>query len=300
MDTPKGSMITSPWPLAAALVKAEEMIGFEPNRLWYTRNRLQDLFLERYFSLLRGKAVSLPEITSIASKRAAEINAFLRERGFTIQLEEFQPGGFGVASVLDLLEKWVVEGQKKAIREAESGREYPGVRISRRQVSFFGATGHYHPIAALKTRTDDLVMMTIAPRAPVDEFDLMSMVEDLEANRVNGEYDFEGVHFPMIDLHMEVDISWIVGMTTNGSDGEPYTISQALMEAIAKMNHAGIHMKVAVALGLEKCIIFEEPKRDMVIDGPVLLWTVRPGLTKPLAYAYIAPGDWKEPEDLEG
>jgi hypothetical protein len=30
------------------------------------------------------------------------------------------------------------------------------------------------------------------------------------------------------------------------------------------------------------------------------LWIVRAGLPKPLACAYITPGDWKEPEDLEG
>ena len=295
-----GSRITSPWPMIAALVKAEEMEGFGPNRVWQPMTGFQELFLIRYFKPLRSEAISLPEISSIVSRQAAEINAFLKEKGFSIELENFRPGEIGTASVFDILEEWIVEGNEKPIKENGQGIEYPGVRIAGQNAMFYRAKDHPDPIAVLETKNGDVVMMTIAPRAPVDDFDLMMMIEKLEANLVNLGPAYSGVLFPMVNLKKRVDISWILGMSTLGSNGQPYHISQAVMEAIAMMNQVGIHMKIAVAFAMEKCCIFQEPENDLEINQSFLIWIIRPGLTYPLAYAYITPSDWEEPADLEG
>src|SRR5215469_16290866 len=97
------SKTTVIYPIVTALVKAEETI--EPQRTWEAVNSQQERFLTAFFTSCRQESSSIEEIESIAAFSAEEINRFLREHGFTIQLKPFQNDGrwkeFGIASVLD-------------------------------------------------------------------------------------------------------------------------------------------------------------------------------------------------------
>jgi hypothetical protein len=274
------------------------MEGMGPNRIWNPANERQETFLNQYFSACRNEAVLIPEIKSLASKSAAEINRFLAENGFTIKLKEFESQEFGVASILDLLLKWAISGEKKDIRYLGAGKVYPGIRIASHNAKFYESVGHPYPIAELITKSDDQVFITIAPGEPANEFHLMAMIAQIDATIKESYKNFAGVHLPMVDLQEKMDISWILGMYTKGIDGRTAYISQAAMEGIAKLNEVGIRVKIAVANGVMRGMA--PTKKDLEIDRPFLLWIKRPGLRYPLAILYVDRENGKNPGDITG
>src|SRR6266704_3173137 len=87
-------------------------------------------------------------------------------------------------------------------------------------------------------------------------------------------------------------------LKTTSAKGEPVKITQALQETHLAMNQEGARAKSAVAL--EVRITSTYSKTDLVIDGPVLVWFQRPGLTKPRFVGYITEEDWKNPGEIKG
>src|SRR6266567_1012163 len=124
------SSTTVIYPIVTALVKAEEIIG--PERAWQAVNSTQALFLSEFFASCRQESLSIAEIESIASFTADDINRFLRERGFRIQLAPLQRGGngreLGIASVLDLLVDWFRPGTGTIVR-GQDGKFYPAAHL---------------------------------------------------------------------------------------------------------------------------------------------------------------------------
>jgi len=269
------------------------------DRQWVPKNDLQDLFLKKYFVPLRVFAKNIPEITSIVSHSAQEINEFLAKNGFTIRLNPFGPLEFGTASIFDILLKWRVEGEEKDIVRSGSDKVYPGVRISSKNARFFLSASHPFPIAGLFTKTADIAYITTAAKAPVDEFELMDMIHHIENGVVGSRNQFAGVHFPKVDLQKMINIAYMLGMETVGDDGQPAVISQALMEAITKINQDGARAKVAAAFGIERCCIMPKSEEDMEVDSPFLFWIKRAKLPEPLFCAYITQDDWKDPGNIE-
>jgi hypothetical protein len=281
--------------MVAALVTAEQMEGMGANRQWQASNKLQLQFLEQFFKPCRREVDTIPEIESLASWDVEEINAFLRQRGFTIQLRPFGPATFGVASVLDLLVEWVQKGEVRTVRGIDN-RDYPAVRMSQESAKFYEVGGHPHPIVALETKTGDVVYMTMLDSEPAHEFDLIDQVEGL-SHAIYPTYQYGGVIFPMVDLDQKVDITWLIGLTTTGVDGGPATVAQALQQNILKINEVGARAKSAVAIAVTRASRMPEP--DLVINGPFLVWFERSGLAKPLFTGYITQEHWKNPGSLK-
>jgi hypothetical protein len=291
------------YPLAAALVKAEDILG--PDRVWHASNATQSLFMEEFFDAAsRKESSSIPEIESIAAWEAETINHFLRERGFNIQLTPFRnsPNSkeFGVASVLDLLVTWLEPGNEVPLRVNSTGtttshddKEYPAVRMVK-AISFSSTSQHPHAIARLQTQSDDVVYLTRLDKT-LTGFDLLHYAKQLSAS-LSPNYDYAGVVFPMVDLKQNVDISWLIDMQTNTSDNKIALISQALQETHFSMDTKGAHAKSAVALGIRLTHAVVRPRPDLIIDGPMLVWCERPNLSQPLFVAHVTQEDWKKPE----
>jgi hypothetical protein len=284
------------YPIVTAMVRAEEIIG--PERVWQAVNSIQALFLSEFFAPCRQEGLSIAEIESIASFTADDINRFLRERGFRIQLAPFRSGGngkeFGVASVLDLLVDWFKPGTETTVR-GQDGNVYPAAHLEGAGSSFHQAAHHRYPVAQLQTTSGDLVYMTRLDSAPAD-FELLQYAQQLSGS-LQPIYDYRGVVFPMVDLKQEVDISWLLDLKTTSAEGELVKIVQALQETHLAMNPEGARAKSAAVL--EMTMGFE-PEPDLVIDGPFLVWFQRPGLTKPLCVGYITEADWKNPGEIKG
>lgn len=281
------------YPMVSALLKAEDMLG--PDRVWKPINETQAHFLTEFFQMCREEAMSLSEIESIASRNIEDINTFLRQRGFTIQLRPLGPDSFGVASVLDLLVSWQEPGAKVRVECIVDHRTYDAVWLGD-GIRYSLNSPHPHPIVTIKTQSGDVVHMSKLDHAP-EGFELVHLAEQLTP-LPNQTRTASSVTFPMVDLNQEVDVSWMGGMQTRDEGDRPFLIAQALQQTILKMNEQGARAKSASAMGiiLGSAAIHSYP--IIVIDAPFLLWFTRPNLKKPLFVGYITMADWKNPGSL--
>lgn len=291
------SNTTAIYPIVTALVKAEEIIG--PERVWQTVNPTQALFLSEFFAPCRQESLSIAEIECIASFSADEINRFLRERGFSIQLDPFQSAGnwreFGVASVQDLLVDWLRPGWETTLK-GQDGNTYPAVSIGT-AMNIYQSTQHSYPIAELQTTSSDLVYITKLDSA-LAGFELLYYAQQLSGS-LQPIYGYGGVIFPMVDLKQEVDISWLLDLETTSAKDEPVKITQALQEIHLTMNQEGARAKSAATIAMRIGAVSPWPdKGDLLIDGPFLVWFQRPEITKPLFVGYITEEDWKKADTL--
>ena len=277
------------YPIVAALLKAEELV--KPVKGWAANNEIQRVFLEKFFSECREEISRIPEIESIASWSADVINRFLKERGFSIQLQPFNSLTFGVASVLDVLVEWLNKGDVTSIKKGRV--TYPAVKIDSKHADFFETSAHENPIVCLRTKSEDLVHMTILDNAP-DGFDMVEKAQELSKGREG--YNFSSVVFPMVSLNQQVDISWLIGLRTTGANELPAIITQALQQTKLRMNEKGARAQSAVAIAIIRGGF--SPEKQYVIDKPFLFWITRPGICKPLFVAYVTEDDWKNPGDI--
>src|SRR3989338_8764552 len=283
------------YPIVAALKKAEEFV--KPVKNWRGSSFTCDRFLRDFLGRCCREISRIPEIESIASKSADEINKFLADKGFDIQLNPFSSQEFGVASVLDMLVEWAEKGEATSVTRRNTHDAYPAVRIARGSyVDFLETKGHNHAIARLRTKSGDFVHMTILDYLPDNSgsFKLVEIAEELSEGDKSDNL-IGGVVFPMVSLNQQVDISWLIGLRTTGANELSAIITQALQQTKLRMNEEGARAQSAVALGvLRGCL----PTYDYVIDWPFLFWITRPGISKPLFVAYVTEDDWKNPGDI--
>ena len=137
--------------------------------------------------------------------------------------------------------------------------------------------------------------MTVVDNPPTG-FDLVKLAQELNKTSLPNAH-FENVIFPMVDYDREIDIKWIVGMNTKDAKGLGWEIANALQQTKFKMNEYGARVKSAAAMEM-LCMGVREPKPDLVIDQPFLIWITRDGLSQPLFTGFIAEDCWKNPGNL--
>ena len=283
------------YPIVAALLEAERHLKSEVG-IWGldTKNHdMQAWFYDSYLSVCRGEISDLDEIKTKVSKKADVLNKFLKDNGFSIQLDPFDPDGFGVVSILDVLVKWIKEG---IVTDVEcDGTKYPAVRLNE-GVSVHKSPNHNYPVAKINTKGGkDFVCMTILDEQKAD-FELVDLAIEISKSLVQ-DSSYGSVVFPMINLNQEVDISWLLGMTILDEKGKNFFISQAKQQTKLRMNQHGARVESAVAIGMRKgCAV---AKKELVIDKPFLIWIEREGLQKPLFVGHLQTNCWKNPGSLD-
>lgn len=288
--------------MVSALVKAEDILG--PNRVWTPVTREQKDFLDRYFTLREEvtSAFSSEELHSLASYSTEELNRWLTQEGFNVQLQEFDEEEFGIVSMLDVLVNWLRSGETHtlptdrgmfpAVRMKDGWRDESGQWID--AFVIHESPTYAHPVAKVFTQTGDAVYMTIADKER-EGFSLLEKIESIKSELNPSRDDIEALIFPMIDLNQEVDISWFRYMWTTGEDGFAGIIGQALQQTKFKMNQHGARAKSAVAFSVSRGISLPP---IIMIDRPFFLWIERPGLSMPLFAAYLSEEVWKDPGNL--
>lgn len=285
------SIIFSPYTIPAGLNEASKFIGGDVR--WAYENSMQEKLLKIYGPTVKEEAGFIPEIESIASKDVGEINRFLRERGFNIQLDPIQdPRGFAAAAVLKALLEWETKGGKHPLSTPD-GKTYPGV-LMKKKVSCFGTGTSHHSVIRIPTKSGDLVYMTVAEKVPADEFELLDKIRQLE-ERVFFR-DHVEVLFPMVDLDIQGNLEWLQGMWTVSEKDQPWFISQALRQTKLRMNEVGVKIEEAIAFSVMRG--GPSQTRRVIINEPFLIWATRHTLTLPLFAGYVTPEDWKEPAEL--
>ncbi len=276
------------YPIVAALLATERILG--KDRKWSAVNTKQQVFLETVFNRIKTDVPEIPEIESISSRDYTRLNSFLKDKGFDIQLEPFQPSDFGVVSVLKLVMEWLKKGEVTTITVNDTS--YPAVRMKKNGVSFYRSINFKHTIIQVKTKTEDVVYLT-AVDEPVAESKLWSLGAGLLETRTHYYPDYLGVIFPMIDLDTQPDISWLQGMYTMGTDGRPGIISQAKQQTRFKMDELGATVESAVTMGLMRSMLGPTYYK---IDRPFLAVVHRPSLKQPIFVGYLNTDCWKQPK----
>ena len=283
----------TPHPIFAALLKAGNELG---GVQWQSESEMQRYFLSKlyYPHLSEIEQFSDTELRSWVSEVADELNKILSTEGFDIQLDELQNNEIGVVAILNLLIEWLERGAPVSIRN--SNGVYPGVKIQQERIDGHDTfipyyNSHYsHPIAMISAKNGDTVWMTVADKE-IAGFELFKHIEQIRNNLfVYPEQTF--VHFPMIDLDHQSDISWLIGLPHTG-DGH---ITQAMQQTKFKMNERGAHLKSAVAIATLRGMI---PRAsEIIIDKPFYLWIERPNVKLPIICAYMDYDVWKDPKGL--
>jgi len=253
----------------------------------------QKNFIER-FGVAINDADAIPELQCRADRKVEVINAWLKSQGYDIQLQKpADPQAFAVASILNLLVEWLQEGKRRVLQSKNTGDQlYAGVFL-KEGVSVLSHPDHAHPIIVIKTKSGDVVKMTKVQALIGHEFAIHDLTQKLFfAMQDKSSYDYEGVVFPMIDLDVQPDISWLCGMKAGGG----YFISEALQQTRFRMNQFGAKVESAAAMCLSRGISISPA--PYVMDEPFLLWIEGPGMKVPYFSAILAEDVWKEPKSL--
>lgn len=298
-------------PIISALMKAENFLG--PDRNWAGHSLDQCTFLNYFFSLRNLRdTFSKEELRSWASRNCEELNAVLKKEGFDIELSNFGPKGFGLVSILDVREKWLVGG-RKTLPIFRNNKSYPAARLDSvvngiTIIETFYSPRHLRssyqpepePIFQIETQSGDRVYMTM-PGSELEGFDLLDKIlqiylTSLCPSRELATYDY--LIFPMINLDQQIGISWLRNMDTIDQTGQEYYVSRALQQTKLKINHQGARVKSAAATGI-RCTSVAPPPVGYVLDEPFFFWIRRPGLSIPIVAAYLDEDSWKDPDDLK-
>lgn len=288
-------------PIITALVEGERVLG--PDRQWQAKNDAQSTFLDKYFSkraelekvLQEPQGGSPLTFDSVVSHSADEINQFLRNHGLDIQLAKLVPPDLGVASVEEVLVKWAKKGASTSVYDKEDKPR--DAVLLKEGVSVLDAGSEHMPVVVIDTVNPDYqVKMTIPNQPPKDGFELLAVIEGVGRSQESLEDDYNGVIFPKVDLNQQVNIDWLKMLSTQGKDGLPAVISQALQQTIFKLNVEGAYAKSGVALGMTRGGI--RGPRPYVIDEPFVCWIEKKGVSVPLFAGYIDYSDWKDPGEL--
>jgi hypothetical protein len=284
-----------PLNIVSALAKALDFLGESG---WTAKTSHQARFLQHFYvEKANLHRFNENELRAWADTVAANLNRILAAEGFSIRFDDFSDGEFGVASILDVAVAWLVEGE--ALPEFGTGY-WPGVRMKRfgevdgKEMQLFSGTfaaHHPRPIATIETKSGDTVSMTVAER-PLEGIALIDAVDWLRVTKLP-EQPFGDLYFPMIDFEETKSLDWLAGLSTAGGAQE---VAQALQQTKFKMNHTGARVKDAVALTMRSTGMGPPP---LMIDKPFLLWIERPGVGKPIFYAYLDTANWKDPGSLE-
>ncbi len=282
-------------PIQGCLTAAEQIPAMGPERSWLAQNHVQNCYLSVYQPKCIADLPHMPEVESIASLNVAEVTRFMQERGFNMDLGELEPGAIAAGSVLKLLVEWLHKGTEDEVRN--DGTVYPAVHIQEDNVAFFTGGRHNHPIARLRTKTDDAVYMTMWDMPPSAEGFMLSETVQTLRSPLYGDPRYAGLTFPMVDLDQDVDISWLEGMRTIGDDGQFRYIGKAMQKTRLRMNEVGAKVESGVTMGI-LLEAFMPDKTDHIIDKPFLMWIERSNLLQPIFIGYITPEDWKKPTVL--
>lgn len=217
---------------------------------WKTINDTQEEFINSFWQF-RDKLKQVKELRSKADFKVEVINEWLKEEGFDIQLEKRDGERISVASILKVLEEWQIKGTKRDIFSRNTKKSYPGALLKEGFRVYSDVKIHPNPVVHVHAKNDDNVCMSIVDKVPQSKFGLYELTTKL--NGVKKEtHDFTRITFPMIDLDMKPDISWLCGMNID-KRFDNWVIDQALQQTKFRMNEKGAKVESGVAIQLYDC-----------------------------------------------
>lgn len=259
--------------------------------------RLQRPFMNDIVFNAWGDPV-VDELPAIAGE-TAEVNQFLREQGFTIQLTAAPLGvrQISAAAVLKTYPRWREVGEKTLIKY--QGKEYPAVHLKGGVEVFSWDWDESVSVARVTTdgpetfyfvKASDIEdVETLVSSSP---FSLTMWAKGMPTTAGINPSGLRGIVFPKIKLDREERLEWLEGLSVNfeGIGGEPWWVSEALVQNRLALDEKGALIESAAAVSMMKGI----GPMPLVIDKPFLLVVFREdeegqreGSGMPLLAAYI-------------
>jgi hypothetical protein len=218
-------------PILSVIAIAQEQLEL---KRWIPINQQQTAFLNNYYSKKQElESLTEQELTSCISPDISKVNSFLREHGFTIQLNDTGNGGLAIASILDIALTWKIPGIKTVVAN-DTSKEFPAVSM-KVGYSLYGTGKAEETVVAVHCQNNDTVYMSLADK-PREGFELLAHIEALSRiSRRNVTNEFSDILFPMVSIDQQVDISWLCGLTNQ----ENWFIDQALQQTRFQMDEKG-------------------------------------------------------------
>lgn len=276
-------------PLLACLAEAEKLAGGLASN-WESQNPDGADFLRCCIPDM-GELPLITEMKSRAARTAAEINRWLQEEGFSIQLPP--DGDLFLASVMKLLVQWLNRGEPSDRIKGFSGVK---LKMPTAKVIFEQSWPNDRYVVQISTKSPDDVAYMAIPygRTPQNEWEVLRMIAETdnvmraEGASIGQSGKHEGVIFPQVELDTEPDVSWLEGTRAEGNDGLPLMITKCLEQVKLKLDLEGARVEVAAAMYMTRGI----GPVPYVIDRPFLFWIKRRGVTDPLVWAFLAEDSW--------
>ena len=289
------SMMFSPATVAAMLMEAEKN-GF-PLKEWRAINDGQERFLELMPSYHKQIVENgIPEMKGIFALSSTEIEDFLRENGMEMQIPPFVfPSQVGIASLMEIQMKWLVEAQVVTIRMGETKNEIEnkvlvvdGIRLEMGVTHF--QVGMEQFVTSVGTKTGDKIYVAATNKAPEDIFDLVSTIDELFSLAKPDKYSqrYRDIAFPMVCAKEEMFLEWLKGFQL----GKGAFINFAVQKNELAVDEFGAIVRSA-AVGSITLGISHSPPPPLVIRSPFLIWVERNGVV--IFYGYIEEDNWKRP-----
>lgn len=277
----------------------------QPDQTWKTANAEQQFFTQTYWPLANQLSyLNEKELTSIISPNVSEVNQFLKNKGFDIQLKPFEnddPGNCAIASILDILLKWKVKGNKSFLTVNQ--QEYPAVFMPTNESCKVRGYNNQE-VAIIEGENNDRVYIMKAPQDQplLNDFELIEYIKNIKDQNLKWVGDYADMLFPMVDINERVSLDWLIDLRFPIDEDTVYRISQALQQTKFQMNEEGAAAQSAVAVAVTRVtsINIPKPRKHLIIDKPFYVWIMRKGVDIPLFAAYVDEGNWKMPAKLGG
>lgn len=258
------------------------------------RNDHQHLFLNKFHYPDDLSKFSSVELRSKVSEDIKEINSWLRENGYDIQLTvppERREGDFAVASILEVMTKWIKEAKETIISNGNS-LTYKAFSVDSGIRAAYPVKNYKHPVISLDTQGDDIVELLKADIAK-DPTQMRQIIREKGFDLTSGKNFFYGkIIIPELNIDIQPDISWLCKLDFKSFNSDNtlrnwYLIEEALQQIKFKMNKVGTEVKTAAAISCRSGSLCFENNLTYTFDTPFYVWITRKGTTQPYFAAYI-------------
>jgi hypothetical protein len=263
-----------------------------PNEKWEikTKSDKQKRFIELTPSKETFNLYSEEELESRASFVVKDINSWLLQKGFEIQLAEVGPLTFAVASIMKINTFWKKEGIDTRIHKNSCVYSAFLLKLGTDDIEIFqNEEISANPLFAIKTKSKDTVLLM--KRNFTENFlfpmEMFSRLKTISYKKTSC-YDHT-VILPNLNLDVKPDISWICGLSFG-----MWEISQALHQIKFKLHKKGTEVKVASGMSLSGSLSFN--KTYTKFDEPFYVWLCREGAEEPYFGGYIDMDSFQEEE----
>lgn len=259
---------------------------------WLARDQIQESWLRNWYDVTKGEFSLLQTIDCSVSTNTEDINGFLARHKVEKRLDPATDGALMSASYYNFGCRIQSSDVITEIQGAD-GKTYPAIECH--NVAIFKSNNHDQPVIRISNSNGNTVFMTATNKPPIDQWDLVQMVEKASLSLIKQE-NFGQVIFPMVSCQQVIDAPWIEGLYANGKNNQPIRFGKTVQIIFLQLGQKATETITPVAGAVIPQIGVQQ---TMFINTPFLLWVEQENLSKPLIAAYVSFADWKNPEPPE-